>query len=176
MGFRFRKRTGLLGGLLKLNWSKKGLSSISLGVPGATYNVPVAREGNARTTVGLPGTGLSYQTEARPSVRERQRKQRPQQPTTEALIDEVMKTICGPEAVGDALWRQGLVERVLELEDTPRRVREAALLVKSPESCELHMRRAKGAAATRRAAVDVLNTVQVVLDFGREQGWTEAAD
>lgn len=85
-------------------------------------------------------------------------------------------TICGPEAVGDALWRQGLVERIPELETTPSRVQEAALLAKSSESCELRIRRAKGVAANSRAGVYVLNAVQVVLDFGREQGWTEAAD
>ena len=62
MGFRFRKRTRLFPGLY-LNWSKNGLSSISLGGPGATVNIPVNREGGARGTVGLPGTGLSY-TEA----------------------------------------------------------------------------------------------------------------
>lgn len=60
MGFRFSKRSSLLGGLLHLNWSKRGLSSVSVGRPGATVNFPVARDGQVRTTLGVPGTGISY--------------------------------------------------------------------------------------------------------------------
>jgi hypothetical protein len=54
MGFRFQKRIKLLPGLT-LNLSKKGVST-SLGVTGArvTYG-----HGRRRTTVGLPGSGLS---------------------------------------------------------------------------------------------------------------------
>ena len=52
------------------------------------------------------------------------------------IIDDVMSTLVGPEQVGDALWRQKLVQMVLDHDDTPRHVREAALLVKSPEMAE----------------------------------------
>jgi Protein of unknown function (DUF4236) len=64
MGFRFRRRVGR--GLFHLNISKSGLS-LSTGVPGATYNVPLVnltnRRRHPRATVGLPGTGLSYSHE-----------------------------------------------------------------------------------------------------------------
>ena len=73
MGFRFRRRTRLFPGV-NLNWSKNGLSSISLGGPGASINVPVAREGSTRSTVGLPGTGLSYSHQE--SVGQRRQRQR----------------------------------------------------------------------------------------------------
>lgn len=55
MGFRFQKRVKLLPGVT-LNLSKKGVST-SLGVKGArvTYG-----HGKKRTTIGLPGTGLSH--------------------------------------------------------------------------------------------------------------------
>lgn len=56
MGFNFRKSFKIAPGV-KLNVSKKGISSISAGVKGARVNV--GRKGT-RTTVGLPGTGLSY--------------------------------------------------------------------------------------------------------------------
>ena len=55
MGWRFRKR--LRFGPFALNLSKNGLSSHSIGRPGASINVPIARDGQTRTTVGLPGTG-----------------------------------------------------------------------------------------------------------------------
>ena len=56
MGFRFRRSARL--GPLRFNFSKGGLSSISVGGRGASFNVPVNRRGGPRTTVGLPGTGL----------------------------------------------------------------------------------------------------------------------
>jgi len=58
MGFRFRRRVRLLPGV-RLNISKSGLSSISAGVRGLTVNI--GRKGT-RTTVGLPGSGVSYTT------------------------------------------------------------------------------------------------------------------
>lgn len=57
MGFRFRK-TVRLGGLVRLNFSGSGVS-LGLGPRGA--NVNISRRG-VRQTVGLPGTGLSYQS------------------------------------------------------------------------------------------------------------------
>jgi hypothetical protein len=55
MGFRFRKRIRILPGF-RINLSKTGIST-SLGGKGLTVNV---RNDNVKTTVGLPGTGLSY--------------------------------------------------------------------------------------------------------------------
>ena len=59
----FHKRLKLFPGVF-LNFSKQGFSSLSIGAPGATVNIPVAIQGWTRTTVGLPGTGLSYSQEA----------------------------------------------------------------------------------------------------------------
>lgn len=56
MGLRFRKSIRLLPGV-RLNLSKSGPSSISVGGKGLTYNL--GKKG-ARGTAGLPGTGLSY--------------------------------------------------------------------------------------------------------------------
>lgn len=55
MGFRFRKRVKLIPGVW-LNLSKGGIST-SLGTKGVTVNL---KDGKTRTTVGLPGTGISY--------------------------------------------------------------------------------------------------------------------
>lgn len=58
MGFRFQKRIKIAPGV-RLNISKKGLSSVTVGRNGA--NVTVGRNG-ARANAGIPGTGLSYST------------------------------------------------------------------------------------------------------------------
>lgn len=55
MGFRIRKSIKLLPGI-RLNLSKTGVST-SIGRRGMTVNVG---HGKARTTVGVPGTGISY--------------------------------------------------------------------------------------------------------------------
>lgn len=47
-------------GPLRFNFGKSGLNSISLDGSGASFNIPLAQAGKARTTVGLPGTGLSW--------------------------------------------------------------------------------------------------------------------
>ena len=56
MGFRFRKSVRLFPGI-RLNLSKSGPSSISVGGRGLTYNI--GKKGT-RATGGLPGTGLAY--------------------------------------------------------------------------------------------------------------------
>jgi hypothetical protein len=58
MGFRLRKSIKLLPGV-KLNLSKKGISSVSIGKRGATVNI---NEKGLQTTVGIPGTGISYKS------------------------------------------------------------------------------------------------------------------
>ena len=59
MGFRFRRSARL--GPLRFNFAKGGLSSISVGGRGASFNIPVSRSGGPRTTVGLPGTQPALQ-------------------------------------------------------------------------------------------------------------------
>lgn len=55
MGFRFQKRIKLLPGVT-VNLSKSGVST-SVGPRGAKITVG---HGKTRTTVGIPGTGLSH--------------------------------------------------------------------------------------------------------------------
>jgi hypothetical protein len=59
MGFRFRKRLKIAPGV-HLNISKSGIST-SVGPAGLTTNL---QAGKQRTTVGIPGSGLSYQSKA----------------------------------------------------------------------------------------------------------------
>jgi Protein of unknown function (DUF4236) len=62
MGFRYRKSLKLLPGL-PVSLSKSGASSLSVGQPGATVNI---NSKGVRTTIGVPGSGLSYQTRLAP--------------------------------------------------------------------------------------------------------------
>lgn len=68
MGLRFRKIVRLAPGV-RLNVSKRGLSSLSIGGKGLTYNI--GRKGT-RATGGLPGTGLSYSEYSTHEKREQQ--------------------------------------------------------------------------------------------------------
>ena len=57
--FRFRKTISVLPGV-KVNLSKTGVST-SVGGKGATLNIG---HGKKNVTLGIPGTGLSYRTQA----------------------------------------------------------------------------------------------------------------
>ena len=57
MGFRFRKGLSLLPGV-RLNFSKSG-ASLSLGGRGMSVNLSSS---GVRTTVGVPGSGMSYRS------------------------------------------------------------------------------------------------------------------
>ncbi len=59
MGFRFRKKIKIAPGI-DLNLSKSGVSSVSAGRKGAMINL--SKRG-LKQTIGIPGTGLSYQTD-----------------------------------------------------------------------------------------------------------------
>ena len=60
MGWRFRKRVSL-GPFFRINFSGSG---VSLGVGPRGANINISKRG-LRSTVGLPGTGISYTTEQR---------------------------------------------------------------------------------------------------------------
>jgi hypothetical protein len=82
MGFRYRKGIKIAPGL-KLNLNAHSVS-LTGGVPGAhlTYN----SKGYRTTSVGAPGTGLSYRTTegyaATPTLRRRRRNPNPRPPRT----------------------------------------------------------------------------------------------
>ena len=175
MGFRFRRRLRLLPGL-NLNFSKNGLSSLSIGGRGASLNVPIGRAGGTRATAGLPGTGLSYSSElGRPSTSQRRQAQRGSdgQPTTQQLVDLLAEGLLGPNSAGECLWHQhgiGLVAVLMERDDTPRALREQLACIVSWDRAELHVRRGRGPADTRARAKQVLEAAQAAIAYGREIG------
>lgn len=66
MGFRVYKSV-TLGKGIRLNLSRTGIG-ISAGVPGARYSLHSS--GRRTTTVGIPGSGISYRTDRRSSTRQ----------------------------------------------------------------------------------------------------------
>jgi hypothetical protein len=64
MGIRFRKRLKIAPGV-HLNLSLKRGVSASFGPKGATHNVGL--DGRRKTTVGIPGSGLSYSQDSAPA-------------------------------------------------------------------------------------------------------------
>ena len=55
MTWQWRKTKSLLGGLLRLNLSKRG-AGVSVGVPGFRFSF--GADGKRRRTISVPGTGL----------------------------------------------------------------------------------------------------------------------
>ena len=82
MGFRFRRSVKLFPGV-RLNVSRSGLSA-SFGIRGA--HVTLGPKGT-RTTVGIPGTGISY-TETSSSHRHRAAAQEPTDQPARELTPE----------------------------------------------------------------------------------------
>ncbi len=58
MGFRYRKQIKVVPGV-KLNVTKNGLSSISVGKRGSSINI---NKHGTKATVGIPNSGMSYST------------------------------------------------------------------------------------------------------------------
>lgn len=56
MGFRYRKSLKIAPGL-KVNIGKNGFTSVSIGKKGASVNI---NKKGTRSTIGIPGSGLSY--------------------------------------------------------------------------------------------------------------------
>jgi hypothetical protein len=155
MGFRFRRSTRL--GPLRFNFSRGGLSSISVGGRGASFNIPVARSGGARTTVGVPGTGLSWSVEHapdRPAVIHagraealpNSRRLRPGQldALKQQLLDVLRQELFAPGSAGALLWDNSSASRLLAAGSLSARTAGLLALIETPEAMEGYVLRAQG--------------------------------
>jgi hypothetical protein len=171
MGFRFRRSTRL--GPLRFNFAKGGLSSISVGGRGASFNIPVARSGGARTTVGVPGTGLSWSVEHspdRPAVipagraegLPNSRRLRPGQ--LDALKQELLALLrhglFAPGSSGALLWENASVSRLLADGCLSARTAGLLTLIETPEAMEGYLLRAQGQDDAKRRAQRCIQAVQ----------------
>ncbi|WP_094555440.1 DUF4236 domain-containing protein [Synechococcus sp. 1G10] len=189
MSFRFRRSTRL--GPLRFNFAKSGLSSISVGGRGASFNIPVARSGGARTTVGLPGTGLSWSVEqgGEPIGRRaaipagpaedlpNSRRLRPGQldALKASCLNVLHQQLFQPGGCGAQLWELSLVSRLLNDPSIGDRIYGQLAVIETPETMEAYLLRAQGQDDLKRRAKRCVEAVQEAGRLARIRGWLSQA-
>ena len=182
MGFRFRRSARL--GPLRFNFAKGGLSSISVGGRGASFNIPVNRSGGTRSTVGLPGTGLSWSVEHtsdRPTVNTagpaaglpNSRRLRPGQldALKQQLLEVLRQELFAPDSTGEQLWDHGLVSRLLADGSLAARTSGLLALIETPEAMEAYVLRPQGQDDAKRRAQRCIEAVQEASRLATTRGW-----
>ncbi|MFN5163466.1 MAG: DUF4236 domain-containing protein [Cyanobacteriota bacterium] len=182
MSFRFRRSARL--GPLRFNFAKGGLSSISVGGRGASFNIPVNRSGGPRTTVGLPGTGLSWSVEHTPDRPvaipagaaeglPNSRRLRPGQldALKQSLLAVLRQELFAPGSTGEQLWEHGLVSRLLADASIGARTTGLLALIETPEALEAYLLRAQGQDDAKRRAQRCITAVQEATRLAAERGW-----
>lgn len=182
MGFRFRRSARL--GPLRFNFTKGGLSSISVGGCGASLSIPVARRGGIRTTVGLPGTGLSWSAvhgtehpadlplgaaEGLPNSR----RLRPGQldALKQSLLQTLRRDLFAPGSVGARLWENGSVSRLLADGALAPRTAGLLALIDTPKAMEGYLLRAQSQDDAKRRAQRCIAAVQDASRLAASRGW-----
>jgi hypothetical protein len=182
MGFRLRRSARL--GPLRFNFSSGGLSSISVGGRGASFNIPVNRSGGPRTTVGLPGTGLSWSVEHAPNRPAaipagpaaglpNSRRLRPGQldALKQSLLGVLRRELFAPGSTGKQLWEHGLVSRLLADSSLGARTTGLLALIETPEAMESYLLRAQGQDDAKRRAQRCITAVQEASRLAAGRGW-----
>ncbi|MCT0199316.1 DUF4236 domain-containing protein [Synechococcus sp. CS-1325] len=176
MPFRFRRSARL--GPLRFNFANSGLSSISLGGPGASFNIPVARSGGARTTVGLPGTGLSWSVEAGPAESlPNSRRLKPGQldALKASCLNVLHQQLFQPGGSGAQLLELNQVSRLLNDPAIGERTSGLLALIETPEAMEAYLLRAQGQDDLKRRAKRCVEAVQEANRLARARGWLTQA-
>jgi hypothetical protein len=161
MGFRFRRSARL--GPLRFNFSKGGLSSISVGGRGASFNILVARSGAPRSTVGLPGTGLSWSVEHTPShglPNSRRLRPGPLDAFKRSLLELLHRELFAPGSTGALMWEHGSVSRLLANGSLGSRMTGLLALIETPEAMEGYLLRAQSQDDAKRRAQRCIEAVQ----------------
>jgi len=182
MAFRFRRSVRL--GPLRFNFGKAGLSSIAVGGRGASFNIPVARSGGPRTTVGLPGTGLSWSVEQTPDrsvaipagaalgVPNSRRLRSGQLESLKAeLLAVLHQQLFSPGSTGQQLWELGLVSRLLADGSLGARPTRLLAVIETPEALEAYLLRGQGQADAKRRAQRCIEAVQEASRLAVGRGW-----
>jgi hypothetical protein len=186
MGFRLRRSARL--GPLRFNFSSGGLSSISVGGRGASFNIPVNRSGGPRTTVGLPGTGLSWSVEHTPDRSAaiptaipagpaaglpNSRRLRPGQldALKQSLLGVLRQELFAPGSTGEQLWEHGLVSRLLADSSLGARTTGLLALIETPEAMGSYLLRSQGQDDAKRRAQRCITAVQEASRLASAHGW-----
>jgi len=182
MAFRFRRSARL--GPLRLKFGKAGLSSISIGGRGASFNIPVARNGGPRTTVGLPGTGLSWSLEHAPDLpmafpasaaqglpnSRRLRSGQLERFKTE-LLAVLHRQLFSADSTGQQLWELGLVSRLLADASLGARPSGLLALIETPEALEAYLLRARSQNDAKQRAQRCIEAVHEAVRLAAMRGW-----
>lgn len=182
MSFCFRRSARL--GPLRFNFAKGGLSSISVGGRGASFNIPVSRSGGPRTTVGLPGTGLSWSVEHSPdrpaaipagpaAGLPNSRRLRPGQldALTQSLLAVLRQELFAAGSAGEQVWEHGLVSRLLADGSLGARTTGLLALIETPEAMAAYLLRSQGQDDAKRRAQRCITAVQEATRLASGRGW-----
>jgi hypothetical protein len=189
--FRFRRSARL--GPLRFNFAQRGLSSISFGGRGASFNIPVARSGSPRTTVGLPGTGLSWSVEhsqeadrTTPAILPagpaeglpNSRRFRPGQLDTfkQGCLGVLQEQLFAPGSQGRQLWELNLITRLLAEPSLGSRTQGLLATIETPEAMEGYLMRAQSQDDAKRRAHRCVEAAQEAARLVNARSWLKAAD
>ncbi len=189
MGFRFRRSARL--GPLRFNFAKSGLSSISLGGRGTSFNIPIARSGGARTTVGLPATGLSWSIEHSPEANQtsparvpagpaeglpNSRRFRPGQLDSfkQGCLGVLLEKLFAPGSQGQLLWELNLITRLLANPSIGSRTKGLLAVIETPEAMEGYLMRAQRQDDAKRRAHRCVEAAQEAARLVNTRGWLKA--
>jgi hypothetical protein len=191
MPFRFRRSARF--GPLRFNFAKSGLSSISLGGPGASFNIPISRSGAPRTTVSLPGTGLSWSVEHSPEANQPNPARLPSGPAEglpnsrrfrpgqldafkQGCLGVLQEHLFAPGSQGQLLWELNLITRLLAGPSIGSRTQGLLAVIETPEAMESYLMRAQSQDDAKRRAHRCVEAAQEAARLVTARGWLKAAD
>jgi hypothetical protein len=144
----------------------------------------VSRSGGARTTVGLPGTGLSWSVEHTPDRAAappagpaeglpNSRRLRPGQldALKQSLLEVLHRELFAPRSTGEQLWQHALVSRLLADGSLSARTAGLLTLVETPEAMEAYLLRAQGQDDAKLRAQRCIEAVQQASSLAAGRGW-----
>jgi hypothetical protein len=189
MGFRFRRSARF--GPLRFNFARSGLSSISFRGRGASFNIPVARSGGARTSVELCGTGQSWSVEhsreANRPASERlpagpaeglpnSRRFRPGQldDFKQGCLGVLQEQLFAPRSQGRLLWELNLITQLLADPAIGSRTQGLLAVIETPEAMEGYLLRAQSQDDAKRRSQRCVEAAQEAAGCVNERGWLKA--
>ena len=142
------------------------------------------RSGSPRSTVGLPGTGLSWSVEHTPdhpavipagraAGLPNSRRLRPGQLDAfkQSLLAVLHKELFAPSSTGEQLWQHALVSRLLAAGSLSARTTGLLTLVETHEAMEAYLLRAQGQDDAKRRAQRCIEAVQQASSLAAGRGW-----
>ena len=182
MGFRFRRSARL--GPLRFNFAKGGRSSISVGRRGASFNIPVNRSGSPRSTVGLPGTGLSWSVEHTPDhpavipagrakglPNSRRLRSGQLDALKQQLLEVLRQELFAPGSAGSLLWEHGSLSRLLADDSLGARTAGLLAVIETPEAMEGYLLRAQSQDDVKRRAHRCVEATAEAVRLASARGW-----